>query len=213
MKLAFEVIVTNANAYGELHIHWDHTQQNLWISQALYVSQILKWFGFEHAAPVDTLADPNVQLEHSLVDVTSVGPFSYSQAVGCFMCAQIGNKPNISYDINIVAKVNHQPCIMELFAIFINTSLWGNVPLGLCYYGGLDPNILQAYSYVDFADDLSNKKSRSGFLFSMNGILILWDSRKQTIIASSTTKVEYVVANIVTWKIVWTWYMLMDLGF
>jgi hypothetical protein len=68
----------------------------------------------------------------------------------------------------------------------------------LCYYGGLDPNILQAYSYVDFADDLSNKKSRSGFLFSMNGILILWDSRKQTIIASSTTKVEYVVANIVT---------------
>jgi hypothetical protein len=68
----------------------------------------------------------------------------------------------------------------------------------LCYYGGLDPNILQAYSYVDFADDLSNKKSHCGFLVSMNGVLILWDNRKQTSIASSITKVEYVAANIAT---------------
>ncbi len=123
MKLEFEVIVTYANVYVGLHIHQDHTQQKLWISQALYVSQILKWFGFEHVTLVNTLVDPNVHLEHSLVDVAYVGPFSYSQAMGCFLCAQIGNKPNISYDVSSVAKLNHQPCIMELFAIFLNTSL------------------------------------------------------------------------------------------
>jgi hypothetical protein len=83
----------------------------------------------------------------------------------------------------------------------------------LCYYGGLDANILQAYSNVDFANDLSNRKSHSGFLISMNGILILWDNKKQTDVTLSTTKIEYVATNIVTREVVWTWYMLMDLGF
>jgi hypothetical protein len=85
--------------------------------------------------------------------------------------------------------------------------------MGLCYYGGLDAKILQAYYNVDFANDLFNIKSHIGFLVSMNGILILWDSQKQIGVTSSTTKVEYVATNIATQKVVWTWYLLMDLGF
>jgi hypothetical protein len=71
MKSEFEVIVLNANVYVEFHIHWDHTQQKLCINQTLYVSQILKWFWFEHVTHVNTPIDPNVHHEHSLV----VGPF------------------------------------------------------------------------------------------------------------------------------------------
>jgi hypothetical protein len=47
----------------------------------------------------------------------------------------------------------------------------------------------------------------------MNGVIILWDIWKQTSIALSTTKVEYVATNIATRKVVWTCYLLMDLGF
>lgn len=132
--------------------------------------------------------------------------------MGCFMCAHIGNKRNISYVVNSVAKINHQPCIMELFVIFLNTSLRGNVHLSLCYYGWLDANMFQAYFNVDFANDLSNRKSRSGFFVSMNGVIVFWDSWKQTGVTSSTTKVEYVATNIATREVVWTWYLLMDLG-
>jgi hypothetical protein len=96
MKSEFEITITNAYVYVELHIHWDCTQWKLWISQALYVSQILKRFEFEHATPINTPIDPNVHLEHSLVDETFDGLFSYSQVVGCLMFAHIGNRLDIS---------------------------------------------------------------------------------------------------------------------
>jgi hypothetical protein len=74
----------------------------------------------------------------------------------------------------------------------------------LCYYGGLNANILQAYFNVDLVIDLFDRKSHSGLFVSMNGVLILWGNRKQIDIVSSTTEVEYVVTNIATSKVVWT---------
>jgi hypothetical protein len=85
MKEEFEVTTNNANVYVGLHIFRNRAKLKLWIGQALYVSRILKCFGFENATHVSTLVNPNVHLEYSLTTKMEKKSFSYLEAIGCFM--------------------------------------------------------------------------------------------------------------------------------
>ena len=50
---------------------------------------------------------------------------------------------------------------------------------------------LTGYSDSDYAEDFS-QKSTSGCLFTLAGGAISWTSQKQSLVASSTTEVEYI---------------------
>lgn len=121
------------------------------------------------------------------------------------MFAHINNKANISYVVGSVANLTAKPSTMHYRIVrCIFKYLQSSVYLGLCYYGGPNANILQAYSNVNFANDLFDNKSCNGFLVSMNGGPILWGSRKQIGETSSITKDEYVIGNIATKEVVRT---------
>jgi hypothetical protein len=90
--------------------------------------------------------------------------------------------------------------------------LQSSVYLGLCYYGGPDANILQAYSNVNFTSDLFDKKSCNGFLVSMNGGPILWGSKRNWRSFINNQR-RICGRQHATKEVVWTWYLLMDLGF
>lgn len=64
--------------------------------------------------------------------------------------------------------------------------------------GNFDLNI-SAYADADFAYNINDRKSISGFLLSLNGILISWKSKKQATVALSSCEAEYVsLTNCVT---------------
>ena len=50
------------------------------------------------------------------------------------------------------------------------------------------------YTDSDFQGDIDSRKSTSGYVFTLNGGAICWRSVKQTCVADSTTKDEYVAA-------------------
>ncbi len=130
------------------------------------------------------------------------------------MFAHIGNRFSIFYVVSNVVKLITKPSTMHYGVVHcIFKYLQDSVHLGLRLSKGPYPNLLQTYFGADFVIDLSNRKSCSGFLVSMNGSSILWGSRKQIGVTSSTIEVEYVVVNITTREVVWTRYLLMDLWF
>jgi hypothetical protein len=57
--------------------------------------------------------------------------------------------------------------------------------------GGKHELRVDGYVDVDWGNDLLNRKSRTGYVFMMNGGPISWTSRKQSTIALSTLEVEY----------------------
>ena len=76
--------------------------------------------------------------------------------------------------------------------------LHGTSDYGLCYQGrpGLD-RVLDIRGFVDadWAGYLDQRRSRSGYVFNLFGGAVSWMSRKQSVVALSTTKAEYMATT------------------
>lgn len=68
--------------------------------------------------------------------------------------------------------------------------LSGTLNYRLCFYrsGNLD---LAAYSDADWANDIIDRKSYTGFVVKLGNNVINWESRKQRCVALSSTEAEY----------------------
>jgi hypothetical protein len=60
---------------------------------------------------------------------------------------------------------------------------------------------IEGYSDSDFAGDVDDKKSTSGYVFTLAKGAIFWKSSKQTIIALSTMYAEFVACYDATGQV------------
>jgi hypothetical protein len=76
----------------------------------------------------------------------------------------------------------------------------GTIAYGLKYTssGGV---MLHGFTDSDWMGNTVDRKSTSGYCFSLGSVMISWSSRKQGSIAQSTAKAKYIVANTVIEKL------------
>jgi len=70
---------------------------------------------------------------------------------------------------------------------------------------------VHGYTDADWAGNVSNRRSISGFMFSFGNGVVSWSSKKQLTVALSNTKAQYKGATIVACEIVWLQKLLSDL--
>jgi hypothetical protein len=63
-------------------------------------------------------------------------------------------------------------------------------------FGGLSPQDVVGYCDADWAGDLEDRRSTTGFVFMMGGGTTSWSSKRQPTIALSTTEAEYMAMVI-----------------
>ena len=69
---------------------------------------------------------------------------------------------------------------------------------------------MQAFSDVDYASDPSDKKSIRGFVFTIMGEVVCFNSTKQRSVAGSTTETEYIVLSLAFWQAIWTYRVVLN---
>ena len=62
---------------------------------------------------------------------------------------------------------------------------------------------IEGYSDLEFAGDVDDRKSTSGYVFTLAGGAILWKISKQTVTASSTMYAEFVACYEATGQVNW----------
>ena len=62
---------------------------------------------------------------------------------------------------------------------------------------------IEGYSDLDFVGDVDDRKSTSGYVFTLAGGTISWKSSKQTVTASSTMYAEFVACYEATGQVNW----------
>ena len=67
------------------------------------------------------------------------------------------------------------------------------------------------YADADWAGDLDDRHSTTGYVFLMAGGSVSWLSKKQPIVALSTAEAEYVALSMTTQEAVWLRRFLSDL--
>ena len=83
--------------------------------------------------------------------------------------------------------------------------------LGLLYgrtSDGRSPTLLPPYGLIGYADsnfagDPEDQKSVMGNCFFLNRVVVLWNSKKQQIVSTSTTEAEYIALGHAAREAVW----------
>ncbi|GJX36229.1 putative ribonuclease H-like domain-containing protein [Tanacetum coccineum] len=167
-------------------------EDGIFISQDKYVAEILKKFDF---ASVKTASTP-IETQKPLTkdeDVADVDVHLYRSMIGSLMYLT-ASRPDIMFAVCACSRFQVTPKTSHLHAVKrIFRYLKGKPKLGLWYPKVLSFD-LEAYSDSDYAGANLDRKSTTGGCQFLGMRLILWQCKKQTIVATSTTEVEYVAA-------------------
>ncbi|KAL3609017.1 hypothetical protein D5086_000037 [Populus alba] len=80
------------------------------------------------------------------------------------------------------------------------------------YYKQGGEGELLAFTDSDYAGDMEDRKSTSGYVFFMGSSVVSWCSKKQPIVTLSTTEAEFVAAAVCVCQGVWMKRILKELG-
>ena len=128
--------------------------------------------------------------------------------VGSLLYAAIATRPDIAQAVGAVSKCNSCPTESHLTAIKrIFHYLKGTIDIGLRYQK-CDNGTLIGFSDADWAGD---RHSTTGNLLVISGGAISWLSRKQSVVALSTTETEYAALCGATQEAVWLRRLLSNI--
>eukprot|EP00253_Pinus_taeda_P034735 PITA_34735 len=140
----------------------------------------------------------------------------YASAVGSLIYAIVCTKPNIAHVVGVLSMFTSKPrkehwtVVKRLFRYLHGTSDYG-----LCHQGrqGLD-RVLDIRGFVDveWAGDLDQKRSTSRYVFNLFGGAVSWMSKKQFVVALSTTEVEYMAVTHASKEVVWLQRLCSSMG-
>ena len=73
---------------------------------------------------------------------------------------------------------------------------------------------MELVGYVDaaFGDDEGSGRSSCGYVFTLGGSAVSWASKRQPIVALSTTEAEYIGGTLAAKEAIWLRGLLVDLG-
>ncbi|GJU93955.1 ribonuclease H-like domain-containing protein [Tanacetum coccineum] len=176
--------------------------------QDKYVDEILKKFGF---STVKTASTPMETSKPLLKDAETedVDVHLYRSMIGSLMYLT-SSRPDIMFVVCACARFQVTPKVSHLHAVKrIFRYLKGQPKLGL-WYPKDSPFDLEAYSNSDYAGASLDRKSTTGGCQFLGSRLISWQCKKQTTVANSTTKVEYVAATSCCGQVLWIQNQMLD---
>ncbi|GKE36338.1 hypothetical protein Tco_1459743, partial [Tanacetum coccineum] len=123
------------------------------------------------------------------------------------------SRPDIMFSVCACSRFQVQPKVSHLNAVKrIFIYLKGQPKLGL-WYPKDSPLILEAFSDSDYAGSNLDRKSTTGVCEFLGSRLISWQCKKQTVVANSTTKAEYIATSHNCGQVLWIQNQMLDYGF
>jgi hypothetical protein len=177
--------------------------QGIFICQQKYASEILDRFGMKECNKVCSPIVPGSKLikdeKGKTVDATE-----YKRMIGCLMYL-LATRPDLTFSVCLAARYMERPTEMHLASVKrILRYLKGTLSFGMMYKNGDGQDlIMQGWTDSDYAGDYDDRKSTSGYVFTMGSSAVCWSSKKQPIVTLSTTEAEFVAAASSACQCMW----------
>lgn len=173
------------------------------ITQTAYFEKVLRHFGFWDLSPLSTPLPPHTQVHAnaaplSEADIAFMKDKPFRPVLGTLIWGSSGTRPDISFACGALGHIQSRP----------NPEHW-RLLVGVCRYvrGTLDYGILYrsldvdgpgkglkplGYVDADWAGCIDSRRSTSGYIFLMGGAPVSWSSKRQAVVALSSTEAEYI---------------------
>jgi hypothetical protein len=183
--------------------------KGIWLLQRQYALNKLSEYGMTGCKPISIPLEQNVKLNANERDVEDTT--MYRRIVGSLIYMTI-TRPDLSYAVGVVSQFMQTPRkphfdAMRRILRYIKHTLHCEI-----FYEAKSQLKVHGYTDADWAGNVSDRRSTSGFLFSFGSGAISWSSKKQPTVALSSMEAEYRGAAIATCEVVWLQKLLSDLG-
>lgn len=197
----------------------DRSSRKLYLSQRKHIDDILAKFNLAAVRPVSTPLSKAAPLTKedspsTAEEIEYMRSVPYLSAVGSLMYLAVGTRPDIAYAVGALSRFNSNPGRAHWKAVqHVFKYLAGTRDQMLCYSAGRDGTTLQVFSDADYAGDVDSARSTSGYAVFVGSCLVNWSSKRQPVVAKSTTEAEYIAANDAGSDGVWFRHFMSELGY
>ncbi|KAH9140653.1 hypothetical protein AeRB84_015124 [Aphanomyces euteiches] len=192
-----------------INIVRDRHTRTLQMCQTSFIAELLERFNMSECHHIATPQALGVATDDiQAVDTRAV---PYQSIVGALQYLVSATRPDIANAVRYLSSHNHNH----------NQTHWRMAKRVLKYLKGTSSMALTfrgtntgpptAYCDADFANDLNDSKSISGFVIMFAGAAVVYASKKQSLVGQSTTEVEYIAAAEAAKSIVWFTELLVKL--
>ena len=186
------------------------TPDGIMLSQKHYILNLLYKFGMTQCKPVTTPLDRNLKLDADS-GTRECEPTHYRQLVGSLIYLTI-TRLDLSCPVGLLCQFMQTPRDIHLdCAKRVLRYVSGTMDFGILYKSAT-PIRHEGYIDADWVGYRADRRSTSGFVFSLGSGAISWSSKKQPIVALSSTEAEYKSAAIAACEVIWLKRILKDLG-
>lgn len=180
-----------------LGIHFEQKEGEIKMSQDKYISKMLERFGMVNCKPRSTPCEQKLEYNSS----EAVDPKNYREIVGSLIYAMTCTRPDLSWVVSRLSQHLSEPKAENMnTAKHVLRYLKGTIDHKLCFKKSSQPLRLLAYSDSDWASSVEDRRSTTGYCFSLtgDGPLVSWKSKKQPTVALSTCEAEYMALAATT---------------
>ena len=182
------------------------------LDQRPMIERIMQQFNMTNCISIDTpesgikltLQECPKQEERNEIIVNN-----YQSLTGALLYLALSTRPDIAHAVNVLSRFLSNPGQVHIQAAKRALRYLSGLPhAGLGYKNQGDKTsqeeiTITAYSDADWAGDLDDRKSTTGYIILINGNIINWNSKKQATVALSTAEAEYMAISATVQELKW----------
>eukprot|EP00924_Labyrinthula_sp_SR-Ha-C_P012155 snap_masked-scaffold_26-processed-gene-4.132-mRNA-1 protein AED:1.00 eAED:1.00 QI:0/0/0/0/1/1/2/0/415 len=202
LKRQYEVKNTlNIDNYVGFEI--DQGKKHILLTATGYIEKIAESFEVVEDENVKTPHIVNKYIDQELQSKPMELKRKFQSLVGSLTYISRVCRPDIAFQTNMLAQQSSKPLISHLNAgkrvikYLLNTKF-----LGLKYLKGAEKYEIEAFSDASYAT-LCGRHSVSGYVFKVNKSVILFKTRKQKLVSTSSTEAEILVCSLLIKELKW----------
>eukprot|EP00268_Persea_americana_P063544 TRINITY_DN82513_c0_g1_i1.p1 TRINITY_DN82513_c0_g1~~TRINITY_DN82513_c0_g1_i1.p1 ORF type:complete len:453 (-),score=74.75 TRINITY_DN82513_c0_g1_i1:7-1176(-) len=195
-----------------LGIEVSRSNKGILLSQRKYALDLLQETGMSACQPADTPIEEGMKLCIEANQVP-VDKRRYQRLVGRLMYLA-HTRPNLAYALSIVSQYMHNPGEQHMNAVMRIMRYLKSAPgNGILFTKNENCRSVDAYTDADWAGAVDDRLSTSGYFTFVGGNLVTWRSKKQNVIARSSTEAEFRGMALGICETLWIRNLLRDLGY
>lgn len=136
----------------------------------------------------------------------------FRELIGRLQYLALISRPDIFVAVNLLSSFQDKPsdehygCLKRILRY-----LQGTKDLRLIYRK-CDDTKLKGFADADFANNLEDRKSVSGYVFRLFGNTVSWCTKKQQTVSLSSTEAELISLNVAAKEGIWISNLLSEIG-
>jgi len=158
------------------------------IDQSNFAAKVLKAFGQDNCRGLSTPLPVKLDPSNDLIPFDKT---KYRKAIGSLLYMSTGTRPDLAFAVSRQSQFCHVATEENWFEVrhilrYVKQTQNRSITYRKC------GKPFEIYTDSDYANDASDRRSHGGYVVILAGGVVSWSSRKQELVASSSTEAEFI---------------------